>query len=130
MTQVCQLFLYITSTAASAPLTDQYSTLCSISGDLTNVGYTTGVGTDGQRFYRFGFDLVILFGMTELKALLAWEEGGIEKRFIFRLLVNHLLNMHCFSDAQQLLYTTSVMFSFQSFHGFLYSVTGVARRRS
>jgi len=31
-------------------------------------------------FYRLHFDIVLLFGMTELKAQIAWKENGIEKR--------------------------------------------------
>jgi len=38
------------------------------------------VGPDGAKFYRYRFDLFILFGLTELKAQVAWFENGVEKR--------------------------------------------------
>jgi len=107
----------------STRLIDQYSTLCSITGDLSKVGYTTGVGTDGQPFYRFGFDLVLLFGLTELKALLAWEEGGVEKRYFLQILDNHLLTRYCSAGVLRPLCITSVFFFSRLFHGLINSTT-------
>ena len=32
--------------------------------------------------YEVSFEVVLLFGLTELKAQLLWKEGGIEKRWV------------------------------------------------
>nr|GAT52799.1 predicted protein [Mycena chlorophos] len=38
-------------------------------------------GKNGQ-YYRVDFDVIFSFGMTELKAQIAWTENGIEKRMV------------------------------------------------
>ena len=55
---------------------DNYTKLCTIEADLSRVPLhpkpkATGKGT----FYRVDYDIVLLFGMTELKALVAWKEN-------------------------------------------------------
>ena len=59
---------------------DNYTLLCTISCDISNVSYTVNVGPDGIKFYRYRFDLFLLFGLTELKAQVGWLENGVEKR--------------------------------------------------
>ena len=54
---------------------DNYTKLCTIDADLSRVpllpkSKTTGGGS----FYRLDYDIVLLFGMTELKAQVAWKE--------------------------------------------------------
>ncbi|KIL60619.1 hypothetical protein M378DRAFT_167983, partial [Amanita muscaria Koide BX008] len=36
-----------------------------------------------NRYYRFDYEVEILFGLTELKAYDTWKEHGIEKRCVF-----------------------------------------------
>ncbi|KAF8155273.1 hypothetical protein BJ912DRAFT_1050978 [Pholiota molesta] len=60
-----------------------YTKLCSIDIDLSYLPLTpraksTGAGT----FYRLDYDIVLLFGLTELKAQVAWKEGNVEKRLL------------------------------------------------
>ena len=55
---------------------DNYTKLCTIEADLSRVPLlprpkATGSGS----FYRVDYDIVLLFGMTELKALVAWKEN-------------------------------------------------------
>jgi hypothetical protein len=55
---------------------ENYTKLCSIDIDLSYLPLTpraksTGAGT----FYRLDYDIVLLFGLTELKAQVAWKEG-------------------------------------------------------
>ncbi|KIL56476.1 hypothetical protein M378DRAFT_469229 [Amanita muscaria Koide BX008] len=39
-------------------------------------------------YYHFAHDVVMLFGLTELKAYVTWKENGIEKRCVFSIIVN------------------------------------------
>ena len=41
--------------------------------------------TGNGSFYRFDYDIILLFGMTELKAQIAWKENvsGLHMLFIF-----------------------------------------------
>lgn len=34
----------------------------------------------GAEFYRIDYDVVLLFGLTELKAQISWMENGVEMR--------------------------------------------------
>ncbi|TFK63666.1 hypothetical protein BDN72DRAFT_902220 [Pluteus cervinus] len=36
--------------------------------------------TDGQTYYELQYKLILLFGLTEFKAQICWEENGVEKR--------------------------------------------------
>ncbi|KAH6897986.1 hypothetical protein BKA70DRAFT_1159601 [Coprinopsis sp. MPI-PUGE-AT-0042] len=59
-----------------------YSTLCTIEVDLSQMGKALGPykGNGGHVYYKADFDIILLFGLTELKAQLAWKERGAEKR--------------------------------------------------
>lgn len=61
---------------------DDYSVYCSVTADTSIVAKSLipQRSSDGTYFYQLSFDVVILFGMTELKAQLAWIEDGVEKR--------------------------------------------------
>jgi len=58
-----------------AYLIDNYTENCTITADLTAVPYSTAVNDDGATYYRFHYDIIMLFGQTELKAQLAWKEN-------------------------------------------------------
>lgn len=55
---------------------DNYSTLCTISVDLSKMGKALGPfkGSDGRLYYKANFDIILLFGLTELKAQVCWKE--------------------------------------------------------
>jgi len=61
--------------------TKNYTTLCTIEADLSRVPLIPRPKASGQgNFYRVDYDIVLLFGMTELNAQIAWKENGKEKR--------------------------------------------------
>lgn len=64
---------YFLSLATTA---ERYSTLCKINVDLSKMGKALGPykGADGRIFYKANFDIVLLFGLTELKAQVCWKE--------------------------------------------------------
>jgi len=56
-------------------LSDNYTRLCTIRADLSRVPQLPRPKTTGKgNFYRVDYDIVLLFGMTELKAQIAWKE--------------------------------------------------------
>jgi len=59
-----------------------FSTLCTVRADTSKVASflrPTRLG-GGRIHYRIEFDVVLLFGLTELKAQVSWREEGVEKR--------------------------------------------------
>jgi len=61
--------------------TNNYTKLCTIEADLSRVPMVPRPKASGKgSFYRVDYDIILLFGMTELKAQVAWQESGKEKR--------------------------------------------------
>lgn len=66
---------------------NMFSTLCYIEADTSQISQTLkphrspGASKKKKKsYYIMEFDVVLLFGLTELKAQIAWKEGGEEKR--------------------------------------------------
>ncbi|KAK0212140.1 hypothetical protein DFS33DRAFT_1389252 [Desarmillaria ectypa] len=61
---------------------DDYSVYCFVTADTSIVAKSLEPQRcpDGTYYYLLSFDVVMLFGMTELKAQLAWIEDGEGKR--------------------------------------------------
>ncbi|KAK0471595.1 hypothetical protein IW261DRAFT_1511460 [Armillaria novae-zelandiae] len=61
---------------------DMYPTLCFVTADVRQAakGLVLKRRADGKSYYSFSYDIVILFGLTELKAQICWWENGVEKR--------------------------------------------------
>jgi len=58
-----------------------YTKLCTIEADLSGVPLLPQPKAVGQgTYYSVDYDFVLLLGMTELKAQIAWRENGVEKR--------------------------------------------------
>ena len=54
---------------------DKYTELCTIEADLSRVPKHSRPKTSGKgNFYRVDYDIILLFGMTELNAQIAWKE--------------------------------------------------------
>ncbi|CCM01024.1 uncharacterized protein FIBRA_03072 [Fibroporia radiculosa] len=56
-----------------------FSTVCTVQADVRHVPKVTRMGPRGL-YYHQVFKVVLLFGLTELKAQLSWTENGEEKR--------------------------------------------------
>jgi len=60
--------------------------LCTIKVDLSRVPKLPQRKANGnETFYKVKYDIILLFGMTELKAQIAWKENGIEKRSLAKI---------------------------------------------
>ncbi|KAF8161579.1 hypothetical protein B0H34DRAFT_701592 [Crassisporium funariophilum] len=58
-----------------------YTKLCSIEADLSHLPLSPRNKPSAKgTFYRLDYEIVLLFGLTELKAQVAWKENGVDKR--------------------------------------------------
>ena len=65
-------------------LQDNYTKLCTIEADLSRAPMLTIPKATGKgSFYRVDYDIVLLFGMTELKAQLAWTKNVSDLHILF-----------------------------------------------
>jgi hypothetical protein len=61
--------------------TKNYTKLCTIDVDLSYLPLTPrSKPNSGTTYYRLDYDILLLFGLTELKAQVTWKENGVEKR--------------------------------------------------
>lgn len=54
--------------------TDHFTPLCTVHADTSQVARTPRKGPDGLFFVQI-YKVVLLWGLTELKAQISWEEG-------------------------------------------------------
>ncbi|KAG0708560.1 hypothetical protein DFH29DRAFT_423264 [Suillus ampliporus] len=60
-----------------------FSTLCTINADLQELSRTLRPkksALDQSKYYQIEFEVIILFGHTELKAQISWKDKGVEMR--------------------------------------------------
>jgi hypothetical protein len=54
---------------------DNYTELCRIEFDLSHLSLSPRLQHSGEgTFYTIDFDIILLFGLTEFKAAVAWKE--------------------------------------------------------
>ena len=78
-----------------------YAKLCNIEADLSHLPLTPLRGSQGGTYYRVDYDVVLLFGLTELKAMIAWEEE-------VRLSLLNLIHSKFLTDSSLLLYCITI----------------------
>jgi hypothetical protein len=54
---------------------DNYTKLCTIEADLSRAPMLNMPKVAGMRYYKIMYDIILSFGMTELKAQVSWEEN-------------------------------------------------------
>jgi len=88
----CSIYCYrgiLTGEAFMDTNPELYSELCTIEVDLSHLRNTSSVQTltGGLGvYYKVNYELVMLFGGTEIEAQLRWIENGVEKRSIATVL--------------------------------------------
>ncbi|KAF8959241.1 hypothetical protein BDZ97DRAFT_1923071 [Flammula alnicola] len=60
--------------------TVNYTELCTIIANLSHLPLKPFKGYQGRTYYRVDYHVVLLFGLTELKAQISWKEDGVENR--------------------------------------------------
>ncbi len=83
-----------------AILLDKYTTFCTVEADLTSVPRRKKKNTQGGIYYEVDWEVVLFFGLTEIKAQIAWKDTEVMQfcyfeRFL-RLLIEYLLLVFCF----------------------------------
>ncbi|SJL14056.1 uncharacterized protein ARMOST_17509 [Armillaria ostoyae] len=70
-----------------------YSSFCTIEADTSEVAKSLRLRRrpDGKSYFALSFDIVLLFGRTELRAQLSWKENGEEKRGPARVVYDRIL---------------------------------------
>jgi hypothetical protein len=64
---------------------ENYTNLCSIAADLSHLHLMPMKKLAGEgTYYKLQFDIVLLFGLAELKAQIAWKEGVGDVSYIPR----------------------------------------------
>jgi len=69
----------VTNVLPNAP--DNYALLCNIVTDLSHLPLTSIKNATGKKIFRVVIDIVLLFGLTELKAQIAWKESVSARKF-------------------------------------------------
>ncbi|KAI0783016.1 hypothetical protein C8Q75DRAFT_836734 [Abortiporus biennis] len=59
---------------------EAYITLCTVKADISGLVIVPMFGNNGRLSFRQHFKIVLLCGLTELKAQICWDEDGVEKR--------------------------------------------------
>ena len=54
---------------------DKFETLCTIQADLSTAPSRTDRGRKGKTYYTCDFDVILLVGLTELKAQIGWIDS-------------------------------------------------------
>jgi len=56
--------------------TELFTTLCTVTADTSQMakGLKASSGPGGNQYYHQNFSVVLLFGLTELKAQISWME--------------------------------------------------------
>jgi len=67
---------------------ESFTTACRLVADLSQIPKRKVQGKDGETYYDVYYDVILLFGLTELKAHLRWMDGvrahvGILPHMIF-----------------------------------------------
>ncbi|OSC99572.1 hypothetical protein PYCCODRAFT_1394827 [Trametes coccinea BRFM310] len=57
-----------------------FTTLCTVFADTSKVFKSPRIGPNGSVYYAQRFDVVLMCGLTELKAQIRWMENGEERR--------------------------------------------------
>jgi hypothetical protein len=64
-------------------LLDNYTKLCTIEADLSQAVVTRPKAKGKGNFYTARFDIILLFGLTELKAQVAWKVNVSDLHMLF-----------------------------------------------
>ena len=62
---------------------DKFETLCHVKADVSSAPYTSKLTETGQLGYKRKYDVILLVGLTELKAQIGWiDPETVRARFV------------------------------------------------
>ncbi|SJL14054.1 uncharacterized protein ARMOST_17507 [Armillaria ostoyae] len=72
---------------------EEYSVFCTITADTSEVAKSLKLQRrpDGKSYFTLAYDIILLFGRTELKAQFSWKENDEEKRGPARIIYDRIV---------------------------------------
>ena len=74
---------------------ENYTRLCKIKADLSTLPLSPNTNPAGETYYRAEYDIVLSFGLTELKAQVAWRDDKVGCSSFLFYFENTSLAMDC-----------------------------------
>jgi len=74
---------------------DKFETLCHVEADLSTAPYTSKLDAAGKTGYKRECDIVLLVGLTELKARVDWIDSATVRVYIASHVSIHLTHFPC-----------------------------------
>jgi len=74
---------------------DKFETLCHVNADLSTASYTSKLNAAGKTGYKREYDVVLLVGLTELKARIEWIDSVTVRVHIAPHVFIHLTPFPC-----------------------------------
>ena len=56
---------------------DKFQTLCNVEADISSAPYTSSKDTVGETGYKRKYEVILLVGLTELKAQICWKDTSV-----------------------------------------------------
>ena len=70
---------------------DKFETLCNVRADISSAPCTSYLATTGKMGYSRDFDIILLVGLTELKAQLSWIDSETVRAHLVLHIPIHLI---------------------------------------
>ena len=64
---------------------DKFEKLCLVGADISSAPYTSKLGETGKMGYQRGYYIILLVGLTELKAQVSWIDSETVRGISFSL---------------------------------------------
>ena len=70
---------------------DKFEILCHVKANVSNASYTSQFMETGKMSYKRNYDVILLVGLTELKAQIGWiDSGTVRAHFVLHVHI-HLI---------------------------------------
>ena len=87
---------------------ENYTKLCTIKMDLSHLPLPPLTKSSGEGiYYRIDYDVILLFGLTELEAMVAWKENVSRVLVLFPILTSVVRGLN--NGVQRRLYTIQIL---------------------
>ena len=70
---------------------DKFESLCHVRADISSAPYTSQLGKSGKIGYKREYTIILLVGLTELKAQVGWIDSETVRGISFNLHASHLI---------------------------------------
>ena len=107
---------------------DNYKKLCTIEADLSGVPLLPQPKGEGRGiFFGINYEIILLFGITELKVQVAWHENVSYLHMLFNAIDFGLILRVFLGNRETVSFKKKKLFSALN-HSYLYTFTGVLPR--